>query len=287
MKLLRSLLKAATLSLALLAGGASSAAEKAITIGVNNWAENIAVANLWKLLLEGKGRQVKLQNADKAMLYGGVAKGQIDLTFEVWLPHLDEPAFSKVRDNVELIGPWFLEASMGLAVPDYVTVDSIDQLNARKTEFTGGGTPTVYGIEAGSSLMGATDKAKVQYGLEFNVLASSESGMLITLERAIQRKQPIVVTLWKPHWVWSRYKLRYLKDPKGLYGKTDAIHAISSKTFRGEHAEVDRWLRNFRMDDASLGSLMAEIIAQGQSTPAKGTRAWIDANRTTVDAWLR
>ena len=274
---------------ALISPSITNAAEtdRPISIGVNNWAENIAVANLWKLLLEEKGYKIKLQNADKALLYNGVAQERMDVTFEVWLPYTDKPAFDKVKDKVALIGPWFAEANLGLAVPDYVSIDRIDQLNTKKQEFVKDSTPTIFGIDSGSSLMAITEKAKGQYKLDYKLLASSEAGMLMALERAEQRKEPIVVTLWKPHYIWSKYKLRYLKDPKGTFGKADGIYGIASKSFKTNYPSVDRWLKQWKMDDNSLGALMSEINQNGETNPTKGVSVWIEKNRALVNKWLR
>jgi glycine betaine/proline transport system substrate-binding protein len=271
----------------LLAGNSAARADdKTITIGVNNWAENIAVANMWKILLGEKGYNVKLQNADKALLYNGVATGQIDMTFEVWLPTLDKPAYDKVADRVVKIGPWFKEANLGLVVPDYVNIDSIEQLNANKTLFASSGTPKIVGIDSGSSLMRETDSAKKAYQLDYDVQPSSEAAMILSLERAEQRKEPIVVTLWKPHWIWSKYKLKYLKDPKGEYGSTDSIYGIETQAFRKQHPDVEHWLQQWRMDDNSLGSLMAEINKEGATNPEKGTKIWIESNRALIQQWM-
>ncbi|CAD6557959.1 glycine betaine ABC transporter substrate-binding protein [Paraburkholderia sabiae] len=271
----------------LLTVATARAEDKSITIGVNNWAENIAVANMWKVLLDEKGIKVQLQNADKALIYNSVAQGKIDLTFEVWLPSGDKPAFDKVKDRVVQIGPWFKEANLGLVVPDYVAVDSIDQLNANKTLFASAGRPKIVGIDSGSSLMQLTEKAKKAYQLDYDIQSSSESAMVLSLERAIQRKEPVVVTLWKPHWIWSKYKLKYLKDPKGAYGATDSIYGIETQAFRNQHPDVERWLQQWKMDDNSLGGLMSEIIRQGASTPEKGAKAWVDANRPLVQQWMK
>ena len=272
----------------LLISGVSTARaeDKTITIGVNNWAENVAVANLWKILLSEKGYNVRLQNADKALIYNGVAQGQIDLTFEVWLPTLDQPAYDKVKDRVSLVGPWFKEANLGLVVPEYVAVDSIEQLNANTKLFASSGRPKIVGIDSGSSLMRETEKAKTTYQLDYDVQASSESAMILSLERAEQRKEPIVVTLWKPHWIWSKYKLKYLKDPKGEYGSSDSIYGIETQAFKKNYPDAERWLQQWKMDDNSLGTLMSEIIKQGATTPEKGTKVWIDANRPLIQQWI-
>lgn len=260
---------------------------KPITIGVNSWAENLAVANMWKLILEEKKYNVSLQSAGKIILYNSVASGKIDVSFEVWLPASDKPAYESIKDKVSLIGPWLSEANLGLAVPDYVNIESIDQLNASKDQFQWRGRPSIFGIDAGTGLMGLTDKAISEYKLDYNLLPSSEAAMLQSLERAMQRKEPIVVTLWKPHWVWAKKNLRYLKDPKGVYGTTDSIYGITTKSFKGDHPEVERWFQQWKMDDKSLGELMATINEQGSSTPEKGAKTWIDANRAMVDQWLK
>ena len=75
-------------------------------IGVNNWAENIAVANQ-EGAARGKGYDVTLQPGDKAIIYNGVAQGKLDPTFEVWLPSADGPPYDAVKSRVEKIGPWF------------------------------------------------------------------------------------------------------------------------------------------------------------------------------------
>lgn len=272
--------------LVLLVGNSARADSRSITIGVNNWAENIAVANMWKIILDEKGYKVNLQNADKTLLYNSVAQGRTDLTFEVWLPYTDKPAFDKVKDKVTLIGPWIKEANLGLVVPDYVPINSIDQLNANKSLFSAHGRPTIIGIDSGSSLMKLTENVKTTYQLDYEVQPSSEAAMILSLERAIMRKEPVVVTLWKPHWIWSKYKLKYLKDTKGSYGMADSIYGITTQSFRNQHAEITRWLQQWKMDDNSLGSLMAEIIKQGSTNPEKGAKTWIDANRALIQQWV-
>jgi len=265
----------------------SSADTKKIDIGVNNWAENIAVANMWKILLEEKNYQVSLQSASKMILYNSVAQGKLDLTFEVWLPTTDSAPYNSIKDHVQLIGPWLKEANLGLAVPDYVNIKSIDELNTQKGKFEWHGRPTIFGIDAGSGIMGLTEKAIGEYKLDYNLVSSSETAMLQSLERAMRRKEPIVVTLWKPHWVWAKKDLRYLDDPKKVYGTTDSIYAIASQSFKAEDPQVEHWLQQWKMDEKSLGELMATINENGANTPEKGTKIWIDANRAMIDSWMK
>ncbi|MBZ9780053.1 glycine betaine ABC transporter substrate-binding protein [Pseudomonas sp. REP124] len=281
-------LKVLLFGLFMVLGATAHAADaKPITIGVNSWAENIAVANMWKLLLEEKNYKVSLQNAGKIILYNSVAQGKIDVSFEVWLPASDKAAYESIKDKVQLIGPWLSEANLGLAVPNYVDITSIDQLNDHKEEFQWRGRASIFGIDAGTGLMGLTDKAMAEYKLDYNLLPSSEVAMLQSLDRAMKRKEPIVVTLWKPHWVWAKKDLRYLDDPKKIFGATDSIYGIAAQSFRNDHPQVEHWLQQWKMDEKSLGDLMATINENGSSTPEKGAQVWIDANRATIDGWFK
>jgi glycine betaine/proline transport system substrate-binding protein len=283
-------LMGALLSLVLFTFTATSLAiesKRTITIGVNNWAENIAVANLWKALLTQHGYSVNLQAGDKALIYSGVAQGKLDLTFEVWLPSADAGPYENVKSRVEKIGPWFDRAQLGLAVPDYVNITSVDELNSQSRMFSHDGQATIFGIESGSGLMKLTAKAKGDYGLDYNILTSSEPAMLLALSRAEQQKTPIVVTLWNPHWVWAKYPMHYLKDPKGTFGAADSIYGIAASNFTKDYPDPSRWLHQWKMDNQSLGTLMNDIRAEGEGTPEKGVATWIAKNPKLVAQWLR
>lgn len=281
-------LKAVLLIGLLIISGSTLAQEgkKSLTIGMNNWAENIAVANMWKILLEEQGYEVKLILADKAPIWAGVATGDIQLTLEAWLPAADGAYFDRFKDQVERIGPWFKDAQLGLVVPEYVDISSIDQLNEQKDKFEVRGTATIYGIDPGSSLMALTQEAVEQYGLDYRLLSSSEPGMLLSLEKAYKNNQPVVVTLWDPHWVWAKYQLKFLEDPKGAYGEPDSIYGIATKGFAEEYPEVAGWLNQWQMDSESLGGLMNQIREGGEKNPEEGAKAWIEEHRDLVNQWF-
>lgn len=74
---------------------------------------------------------------------------------------------------------------------------------------------TIIGIDPGSGIMALTDEAVKDYGLkDWNVVTASSAAMTATLKKSYDRKKPIIVTGWTPHWMFSRYKLKFLDDPK-------------------------------------------------------------------------
>src|SRR5688500_17979609 len=60
------------------------AQQRNMTIGMTNWAENIAVANLWKILLAERGYQAELRTVDRVLAFSGLARDDIDLGLETW-----------------------------------------------------------------------------------------------------------------------------------------------------------------------------------------------------------
>lgn len=253
-----------------------------IEIGLNNWAETIAVSNMWKLILEEKGYDVNLTRSSKSPLWAGVADGDLDVALEVWLPYTDKPLFQKYKKNIELKEPWYKGTGLGLVVPEYVKkIDSIEQLNKNKQMFNG----KIIGIEPGSSLMKLTEKALKKYNLEYDLVESSGAAMMAQVKDAYDDKEPILVTLWNPHWAFAEYDLKYLKDPKNIYGKGEKIHYMTRTGFEKDHPEVVSWLNQWEMSHQQLATLMAVIKKTGD--PAEGATQWIENNRSLVDKWTK
>lgn len=278
--------KLLALGVAAVSLGAQAQQDRQVTIGTLNWAENIAVANMWKLVLEDAPYhyQVKLANVGKSVVFSGVASGDMDISLETWLPTTDVDYIKPHKDNLVVQDVWYEGAGMGLVVPDYVDIASIPELAEQAEAFTYQGQPTIVGIDPGSSISALTEEAINSYELPVRQLSSSEVAMMAALDDAHQREQPMVVTLWSPHWSFAEYELKYLDDPDNVYGDEEAIHWFSRKGF----AEDDPWLtavlNAWQMDDDSLGSLMAGIEEVGD--PEEGARQWIADNRALIGKWL-
>jgi glycine betaine/proline transport system substrate-binding protein len=291
-KIIIALLLVLSLSLVLLGCNSNNAQQSSgdpkdtpIRIGVNNWPENIAAANMWKILLEEKGYKVELISGEKAPIYTGVSSGDLELGLEVWLPLLDKPYYDQYKDKLETYGPWYNGARVGLLVPEYVDVNSIEELNDNKDKFLVNGTPTIVGIDAGASIMKETAGAIEKYNLDYQLMNGSEAAMMAALKRAYDNNEPVAVTHWTPHWAFSVYDLKFLDDPRKAYSDPDDIYIMATKGFGEKYPNLVKWLDQWHMDDDTLGGLMATI--QDAGDPAKGAKDWIEKNRGLVDEWLK
>lgn len=104
-------------------------------------------------------------------------------------------------------------------MPDYAEATSIADLAAAGDAFG----ERIHGIDPGAGIMALTERAMGAYGLdEWRLIAGSDAAMSKTLASAMGRQEPIVVTAWAPHPVFSSRSLRYLEDPRASTPGTSA-----------------------------------------------------------------
>ncbi|MET9379604.1 ABC transporter permease/substrate binding protein [Streptomyces sp. NPDC002928] len=256
---------------------------KKITMGYIPWDEGVASTYLWKEILEQRGFQVDAKQYDAGPLYTSLAQGSVDFETDSWLPTTHAQYWKKYGDQLDDLGAWYDKTSLELSVPSYMKgVDSLDDLKGKASTFGG----KITGIESSAGEM-ALLKSKVlkEYGLdkEYKVVDSSTPAMLAELKRAYSKKEPIVVTLWSPHWAYNDYDLKKLKDPKGAWGEGDGVHTLARKGFADDNPVVGKWLKNFKLTEKQLTSLEAEINKAGKGKQQDAVRAWLKDNPGVVD----
>ncbi|WP_246570032.1 glycine betaine ABC transporter substrate-binding protein [Lentibacillus saliphilus] len=252
-----------------------------IKIGMNNWAENIAVSNMWKILLDEKGYDTELVQVEKAVMYQGLASNDLDIGMEIWLPSTDQSYYEEYKDDIELRDTWYKGTALALTVPSYMTdINSITDLNDIKDLFDS----NIVGIDPGSSIMSITEDVIAEYNLDFTLTSASEPAMLADLNNKYDNEEPIVVTLWKPHSSFANLDLKMLDDPKNLYGDSEEIYYASRLELEKDHPDVVKWFDTFFLEDDQLGSLMAAV--EGASSEAEGAQHWIDDNRDLINEWF-
>jgi glycine betaine/proline transport system substrate-binding protein len=261
------------------ASGPGGGHGKKISIGYIPWDEGIASTFLWKELLERRGYEVETRQLEAGALYTGLAGGQLDFQTDAWLPVTHAQYWEKYRNKLEDLGSWYGPTSLELAVPSYMKdVKSLADLKGKADTFKG----RIVGIEPSAGMMGILkDKVLKDYGLEgeYRVVDGSTPGMLAELKRAYDRKEPVVVTLWSPHWAYSTHELTKLADPKGSWGKGDGVHTLARKGFAKENPEVGAWLKNFELSEKQLTDLEAVIQETGKGKEQEAVRTWLDRNK--------
>jgi len=192
--------------------------DKRLLLANIGWDENVAVANLTKVLLENDldYQRVDIDTDDDLdATYQKVASGELDAFQDVWLPN-QQALLEKDDEKVEHLDPWFLgKTKQGMAVPAYMDVKSIDQLNGTDAQL-------IYGIEPSSVMMHKVSGQVIPaYGLKQELVQAPTAGMLAEVERLYDTREAFVFLAWSPHWMNQSYDIRYLKDPKDAMGPTN------------------------------------------------------------------
>lgn len=270
------------------AGGSQEGGEDSlgtITLGyLPSWTDGLSTAYLLEDQLQKAGYTVKMQELTEAgPLYAGLAQGDVDIYPSAW-PELTHKSYmDKYGDKIDDLGAYYEGAKLTIAVPDYVDIDSIDDLKANADRFGG----KIYGIEPGAGLTKQTQESMLPgYGLEdtYELVTSSTAAMLTELDSAEAAQRDIVVTSWRPFWANDRYNLKDLEDPKGAMGEAEALHFLATDGFEDEYPEAAKLITGIKLDDEQYASLEDTVVNKyGEGKYAEAIDEWLTENPDAYD----
>ncbi len=257
--------------------------EKKITIAsVDGWAEGEAMTAVTKAILEENGYQVDVKKAAVDLIFASLANGDTDVFMDTWLPVTHGSKVAKFSGKIESLGVNYKNAKIGLVVPEYVEINSIDELNSSKDKFEN----KIIGIEKGAGITAKTDIAVKEYNLQLDYLNSSSIAMLTELKKAITEERWVVITGWAPHWKFGRFKLKFLEDPKGIYGASELIETYARKGFKEEDPFAGKYFANFSLTDEEMSDLLAKM-EESSNKKEEAAKKWVADNKSLVESWLK
>lgn len=119
----------------------------------------------------------------------------------------------------------------------------------------------------------------------FRVATSTTPAMIQEMEYAIRNRQYLAVTAWRPHWMNTKLKMRYLDDPLNVFGQEEDICTVVRRGFAGDHPQVTKFLRQFRWKPADLESLTWKSVGRKGAYEANA-REWIAEHPEPVARFL-
>lgn len=243
------------------------------------WDTEIASTNVVKTVFEDLGYNVTMTQLDVAIMFEAISNGEADGMVAAWLPATHGSYYEEYKERFEDLGPNITGARIGLVVPDYMSVNDIDQLKDQADK-------TIVGIEPGAGIMQATERALESYpNLNDWTLESSSTGAMTSLlKQAYQKEEEIVITGWSPHWIFQAYDLKYLEDPKGEFGGEETINTLVRLGLKEDDPIAYQVLDRFNWTLADMESVMLEI-SEG-ATPEVAARNWVDNNQERVSQWI-
>lgn len=256
-----------------------------VTLGIiPSWTDGLSTAYLWQNVLEQEGYTVEIQEiAEAAPLYTGVANGDIDIYPSAWPEVTHASYMEEYGDDLEDLGAYYEGAKLTFAVPEYTDISSIEDLKGSADMFDG----KITGIEPGAGLTQVTKENVIptyELGDEYQLVESSTTAMLAELQKAVDREEDIVVTLWRPFWANSEFPVKDLEDPEGALGEPETLNAIATAGFSDENPDVAEMFANFKLSDEEYGSLENLVVNEyGEGEEPQAIEAWLEENPDFIE----
>jgi glycine betaine/proline transport system substrate-binding protein len=279
----------------------AEAAEKIVRLAYVEWSETIAGTHLVQAVLQEKmGVQCEIipMTADK--MWEAVATGQADAMVAAWLPSTHGHYYQQFEDRLVDLGPNLEGTQIGLVVPEitvgrqtaatgqrnapYITVESILELKEHARKFQG----KIIGIDPEAGIMKKTREAMQAYGLNnYRLIQGSEISMTAELSNAIRKQKWIVVTGWVPHWMFARWKLKFLDDPKNVFGGKEKIHTMARKGLKEDMPAVYRFLDAYNISPEQLGQLTIWVQEDDGMFAYDKALRYMRYHQEQVQSWLK
>lgn len=259
---------------------------KPVKIGWAAWSDAEFVTKLAAKIIKDKlGREVELVQTDVAPLYQGVSRGDLDAMMMAWLPQTHADYHGKVKNKVETLGTVYQGAKLGWVVPAYIPESELNSIeDLQKPEIKQKLGSTVQGIDPGAGLTRLSEKALKDYGLEgYKLQISSEAGMLTSVDRAVRTEKWFVATSWSPHWMFGKYELRYIADPKGSLGEAEHVDVLARQGFKQDNPDVAAFLSRMKLP---IGDLEAAMFEAQQTSYDAAVDKYIADHPDQVKVWL-
>jgi glycine betaine/proline transport system substrate-binding protein len=278
----------------LMAGAANAADGKAcqtVRFADVGWTDIAATTATASVVLEALGYGADVQLLAVPVTFASLANGDIDVFLGNWMPTM-EADLAAYRDNgsVKVLGANLEGAKYTLAVPKYTFdagLKSFDDIAKFKDQLDG----KIYGIEAGNDgnrlILGMIDAKK--FGLDgFELVESSEQGMLAEVARAIKETRPVVFLGWAPHPMNTRYDIAYLSGGDAVFGPNyggATVYTNVRKDFVAACPNAGRFIANLKFGLDMENQLMDRILSDGEE-PKVAAAAWLKAHPDVLAPWL-
>lgn len=255
------------------------------------WTDITATTAVTSELLKGMGYTTKTDLLSVPVTYSSMANGDIDIFLGNWMPTMEgDIARYREAGTVETVRANLEGAKYTLAVPKYVydagVIDFAD-LVKHADKFK----DRIYGIEPGNDgnrlIQSMIDSDA--FGLkDFNLVESSEAGMVSQVSRAVRGNQWIVYLGWAPHPMNSNVEMEYLAGGDDFFGPNYGganVYTNVRQGYLNQCQNVGQLLKNLEFSLEMENQLMEAILNQNVK-PAKAAQQWLKENPQQVEAWL-
>jgi glycine betaine/proline transport system substrate-binding protein len=280
---------------AILSSGAALAAEpescKAVHFADVGWTDIAATTGTASVILEALGYTPDVQVLSVPVTYTSLKNKDIDVFLGNWMPTMEADRKPYVDDkSVEVLIPNLEGAKYTLAVPTYTYdegLKSFQDIAKFKDKLDG----KIYGIEAGNDgnrlILDMISNNKFDLG-SFELVESSEAGMLSAVQKAVPDKQDVVFLGWEPHPMNTKIDMKYLEGGDDVFGPNYGGATVYTNVRAGYTTEcpnAGKFLKNLVFSLKMENEIMGDILDNGTEAKAAAA-AWLKKNPDALTPWL-
>lgn len=255
------------------------AQDKVIKMGTMSWEDLTPITGITKKVLEDKGYTVEVTPfSEWGIAYAALTKGDVQIMASQ-TDYVAQDYWNRNKNRLEKMSPASHGLFDGIAVPSYVDNDSLEQLNDQADKFGG----KIIGIEPGAGLMRETGDAIDAYGLKLQLVEGSTAAMTAALKSAVERKEPIAVTLWEPSWMVQKFDVKFLKDPKHAFPPPQSYYWIGQKGFSEANPEAREIIASVFVPKEDITAINAAV--NDGKTMDQAIADWIAAHADLIGRW--
>ncbi len=255
------------------------------------WTDNIVQNGFSSVVLAGLGYEPIEKSLALGVLLEGMKMGSVDIFLANWTPNSDATLNPYIEAGaIRNVGTNLIDAKYALAVPTYAYEAGLKDFANIKTfekELSG----KIHALEAGNDSNNVLVKMQQDkaFGFEaFEIVESSEQGMLAAVEKAVARKEPIVFVGWSPHPMNTRFDMSYLSGGDDYFGPNYGSAEVWTGLRPGYADECPnalKFFQNLRFTPDLLSANMQKVLDEGKSGRAVALEA-LKEDDSMLAGWL-
>ncbi|MGB2199936.1 MAG: choline ABC transporter substrate-binding protein [Pseudooceanicola atlanticus] len=275
-------------ALTIAAAGVANADCGEVVMSDVGWTDITTTTSAAKHVLEALGYEVDVKVLSVPVTFASLESDDVDVFLGNWMPaqsgaigpYLESGEIEAINVNLE-------GTKYTLAVPTYAYeagLQSYADIHKFRDELDG----KIYGIEPGNEgnayLVSLTEENK--FDLEgFEVVESSEQGMLAQVSRYYKDQEPVVFLGWEPHPMNANFDLKYLPGGEDFFGGEGVVHTVTRKGYSEECPNLGKLFGQMDFSLEMENGIMGKILDDGEDAD-DATMEWIKANPEAVMAWV-
>ncbi len=284
-----------------------------IKLTLHDWTGQLLTTNIMAEVLKKAGYNIDLVQADYIAQFAGLKTGDLHVAMEIWettgRDAMDEATATGKVENIgetgmQAIEEWWYPSYMKEkcpGLPDWKALNDCAEAfstpeTAPKGRYLGG--PVTWG--------GFDDERVEALEMDFEVVhAGTDAALFAELESAYQRKAPVLLWVYAPHWAPSKYDGEFVEFPAytkecyndaGWGSNTSAkydcgkprgpIWKVAWSGVKKKWPGAHKIIANFNINNDEMGQMVAAVDLDKKKLEDV-VAGWMEKNSDRWQGWLK